>query len=77
VNRSWEGQHVALKGERAGQFLDLFNCTLEKTRALVDQHWPAIRRLAKVPMSHQVLSQAAFDALIEGTARERAHHRLR
>ena len=63
-----EGQHVALEGERAGQFPDLFNCTLEKTRALVDQHWPAIRRLAKALMSDRVLSEAEIEALIEGTA---------
>jgi hypothetical protein len=63
-----EGQHVALEGERAGQFLDLFNCTLERTRALVDQHWPAIRRVAKALMSDRVLSEAEIDALIEGTA---------
>ena len=58
-----EGQHVALEGERAGQF-HLFNCTLEKTRA----HWPAIRRVAKALMSDRVLSEAEIDALIEGTA---------
>ena len=61
-----EGQHVALEGERAGQFLDLFNCTLEKTRALVDQ--PAIRRVAKALMSDRVLSEAEIDALIEGSS---------
>jgi len=39
-----------------------------KTRALVDQHWPAIRRVAKALMSDRVLSEAEIDALIEGTA---------
>jgi hypothetical protein len=63
-----EGQHVALEGKRAGQFLELFNCTLEKTRSLVDQHWPAFRRVAKALMSDRVLSEAEIDALIEGTA---------
>ena len=63
-----EGQHVALEGERAGQFLDLFNCTLEKTRALVDQRWPAIRRVANALMSDRVLSEAEIDALIEGSS---------
>jgi hypothetical protein len=63
-----EGQHVALEGERAGQFPDLFNCTLEKTRALVDQHWPAIRRVAKALMSDPVLSEAEIDALIVGSS---------
>jgi len=62
-----EGQHVALEGERAGQF-HLFNCTLEKTRALVDQHWPAIHRVAKALMSDRVLSEAEIDALIEGSS---------
>jgi hypothetical protein len=59
-----EGQHVALEGERAGQFLDLFNCRLEKTRA----HWPAIRRVAKALMSDRVLSEAEIDALIVGSS---------
>ena len=63
-----EGQHVALEGERAGQFLALFNCTLEKTGALVDKHWPAIRRVAKALMSDRVLSEAEIDALIEGSS---------
>ena len=53
-----EGQHVALEGERAGQF----------PRALVDQLWPAIRRVAKALMSDRVLSEAEIDALIEGSS---------
>jgi len=53
-----EGQHVALEGERAGQF----------PRALVDQRWPAIRRVAKALMSDRVLSEAEIDALIEGSS---------
>jgi hypothetical protein len=62
-----EGQ-VDLEGERFQEFVDLFNSTLAKARALVDQHWPAICRVAKALMSDRVLSQAEVDALIEGTA---------
>jgi hypothetical protein len=41
---------------------------LAKTSSLVDQHWPAICRVAKPLMSDRVLSEAEIDALIEGTA---------
>ena len=67
-----EGQHVVLEGERAEQFLALFNCTRDKATALVDQHWPASCRVAKALMSDRVLSEAEIDALIEGNDLQRA-----
>ena len=62
------GGQIELEGERLQEFIDLFNCTLAKASSLVDQHWPAICRVAKALMSDRVLSEAEIDALIEGTA---------
>jgi hypothetical protein len=58
---------VELEGQRLQEFIDLFNCTLAKTASLVDQHWPAICRVAKALMSDRALSEAEIDALIEGS----------
>ena len=72
ANEFVEGQHVVLEGERAEQFLALFNCTRDKATALVDQHWPASCRVAKALMSDRVLGEAEIDALIEGNDLQRA-----
>jgi hypothetical protein len=58
-----------LEGERAQELGDLFDRTISKTASLVDQHWPAICRVAKALMSDRVLSEAEIDALIEGKAK--------
>jgi hypothetical protein len=63
-----EGQVVELEGEPLQEFIHLLASVELKARALVDQHWPAICRVAKALMSDRVLSEAEIDALIEGTA---------
>jgi hypothetical protein len=58
------GEVLDLRGERVQQVYDMLNQTIPKAEALVDQHWRAIRRVAKSLTRDEVLIEAEIDALI-------------
>jgi hypothetical protein len=68
---------VAVKADAAmrAMMLEEYSRLLRETTALVDQHWPAIKRVARALENHNRIDQAEVDRLIALTERlARATH---